>query len=268
MQSQPFSRCAPHTITCRPWSLAECCEKFAAAGCGGISVWRDAIHAVGIEEAARIVRRSGLKVPALVRGGFFHEPDAIDVNRICIDEAAAIGAEMVVLVVGAKPGLPLIEARKQVADGIAVILRHAEACGIKLAIEPLHPMYADTRSCINRMKEATDLCETLAHPLVGVACDVYHVWWDPDLEAEIARCGRLNRLLAFHECDWRVPTRDFLNDRAVMGQGCIDVAGIRRMVESAGFTGLHEIEIFSDEGWSLPQDQWLVRVLDGYRRCG
>lgn len=263
-----LSRCAPHTITCKPWSLAECCEKFAAAGCGGISVWRDAIDAIGLDEAAKIVRDSGLKVPALVRGGFFHEADAVEVNRACLDEAAAIGAEMVVLVVGARPGLPLAEARKQVAEGMAKVLPHAEANGVKLAIEPLHPMYADTRSCVNRMKEATDIAEALGHPLVGVAADVYHIWWDPDLDAEIARCGRLGRLFGFHECDWRVPTRDFLLDRGVVGEGCIDVRGIRETVEAAGFAGLHEIEIFSTEGWDLPQDDWLARVLAGYREHG
>lgn len=263
-----LSRCAPHTMTCKPSTLIECCENFAAAGCGGISVWRNVIEPIGLSEAARIVKGSGLKVPALVRGGFFHESDAVDVNKACIDEAAAIGAEMVVLVVGAKPDLPLAEARQRVAEGIAQVLPHAQANGVKLAIEPLHPMYADTRSCVNRMKEATDLAEQIGHELVGVACDVYHTWWDPDLESEIARCGRINRLFAFHECDWRVPTRDFLNDRGVVGEGCIDVAGIRRMVEAAGFKGMLEVEIFSDEGWSLPQDRWLKRNLDGFQAHG
>ncbi|MEM8872641.1 MAG: sugar phosphate isomerase/epimerase family protein [Planctomycetota bacterium] len=263
-----LSRCAPHTITCKPWSLAECCEKFATAGCGGISVWRDAIEPVGIDEAARIVKTSGLKVPALVRGGFFHEADAIDVNKTCIDEAAALGAEMVVLVVGAVPGQPMDEQHKRVADAIADVVPHAEANGVKLAIEPLHPMYADTRSCVTRLKDATNIAEHIGHPLVGVAIDVYHVWWDPDLAYEIEMCGRFDRIFAFHECDWRVPTRGFLLDRGVIGEGCIDVAGIRGMVESAGFEGLHEIEIFSEEGWVLPQDQWLERNLAGYKEHG
>ena len=263
-----LSRCAPHTITCKPWSLAECCEKFAAAGCGGVSVWRDKIEEVGLAEAAAIVRGSGLKVPALVRGGFFHEANAIDVNKTCVDEAQAIGAEMVVLVVGAVPGEPLADQRKRVADGIAAVVDHAASAGVKLAIEPLHPMYADARSCVNRMKEATDVAEAVGHASVGVAVDVYHVWWDPDLDAEIERCGRLGRMFGFHECDWRVPTRDFLTDRGVIGEGCIDVPGIRATVERAGFDGMNEVEIFSDEGWALPQDQWLERVLKGYRTKG
>ncbi len=258
---------APHTITCKPWSLAECCHHFAAAGCGGIGVWRDTLRGVGLTEAQRILSDSGLRVPSLVRGGFFLDDDALDVNRTCIDEAAAIGAEMVVLVVGARPGVPLAEARRRVAEGLAAVVPHAEGSGVKLAIEPLHPMYADSRSCINRVREATNLAEQLG-PTVGVAVDVYHVWWDPDLPREIERCGRLGKLFGFHACDWRVPTRDLLTDRGVVGEGCIDVAGIRRMVEAAGFDGLHEIEIFSDEGWALPQEAWLERVLAGYERAG
>ena len=263
-----LSHCAPHTITCKPWSLAECCEKFASAGCGGISVWRDAIHSVGLDEAAKTVRASGLRVPALVRGGFFQDDDAETVNKTCIDEAAAIGAEMVVLVVGAKPGVPLAEQRKRVAEGIAGVVEHAAASNVKLAIEPLHPMYADARSCVNRLKDATDMAESVGHEAVGVAIDVYHVWWDPDLLYEIELCGRFDRIFGFHECDWRVPTRDFLTDRGVVGEGCIDVAGIRQAVEGAGFAGMHEIEIFSDEGWALPQDDWLRRVLAGYAQHG
>lgn len=263
-----LSECAPHTITCKPWSLAECCENFAAAGCGGISVWRDVIAAAGLDEASRTIRASGLRVPALVRGGFFQDDDAADVNRTCIDEAAAIGAEMVVLVVGATPGLSLHEQRKRVAEGIAGVADHAAASDVKLAIEPLHPMYADTRSCVNRLREATDMAESIGQDCVGVAADVYHVWWNPDLAEEIERCGKLGRLFGFHVCDWRVPTRDFLNDRGVVGEGCIDVVGIRKMVEAAGFDGLHEIEIFSNEGWSLPQDAWLDRVLKGYAAAG
>ena len=260
--------CAPHTITCKPWSLAECCDKFSSAGCGGVSVWRNTIEPIGLNEAAKILHGSGLKVPALVRGGFFHEADSHDVNRTCLDEAAAIGADMVVLVVGAEPGQPLAEQRGRVADALSRLTDHATATDVKLAIEPLHPMYADTRSCVNTLADATDMAVKLNHESVGVAVDVYHVWWDPNLAAEIDRCGRVGKIFGFHECDWRVPTRDFLNDRGVVGEGCIDVAGIRRMVESAGFAGMNEVEIFSDEGWALPQDQWLERVLSGYENHG
>ena len=263
-----LSRCAVHTQTLKPWSLAQTCDALAAAGVGGVSVWRNHIEPVGLAEATRIVKASGLKVPAVVRGGFFHEPDAVDVNKTCIDEAAALRADMVVLVVGAVPGEPLAEQRKRVAHGIRQVVDHAEANNVKLAIEPLHPMYAADKSCVNRLKDATDLAEQVAHPLVGVAVDAYHVWWDPDLKYELELCARFDRLQALHVCDWRVNTRDFLTDRGVIGEGCIDVAGLRTLCEDNGFDGLHEIEIFSAEGWAMPQDQWLERVLDGYARHG
>ena len=181
-----------------------------------------------------------------------------------IDEAAALGAEMVVLVVGAVPGLPLAEARKQVQDGIASILPRAEAAGVQLAIEPLHPMYAADKSCINRMSEAREICEALNHPLVGLAVDVYHVWFDPDLEAEIARAGEQKRLFAFHLCDWRVDTRHLLTDRGLMGDGCIDLAGIRKMMRRAGFAGMEEVEVFSEVYWAMEQSAYLKLILERY----
>ncbi|WP_428388860.1 sugar phosphate isomerase/epimerase family protein [Mucisphaera sp.] len=268
MSASPITldRIAIHTMTNKPWSLAECCEHYGQAGVAGISVWRNVIEPIGIDEASRIVRDSGLAVPALVRGGFFVTNDAtqrqpaIDDNKACIDEAAALGAEMVVLVVGAQPGTPLAEARQQVADGIADCLAHAEQANVKLAIEPLHPMYAADKSCINRIAEARWVCDRLNHPLVGVAVDVYHVWWDPDLETEIQRLGQTRRLFGFHVCDWRVNTRHLLTDRGLMGEGCIDIPGIRAMVEAAGFSGLNEVEVFSEEHWAEDQAVYLKQI--------
>jgi sugar phosphate isomerase/epimerase len=261
---------AVHTMTNKPWTLAQCCDAYARAGFGGISVWRNVIEPIGIAEAARVVRGSGLKVPALVRGGFFPAFDstardkAIDDNKTCIDEAAAIGAEMVVLVVGAVVGMPLTEARKQVAEGMSRCLDHARANNVKLAIEPLHPMYAADRSCINRMKEARLVCEQLKSPYVGIAADVYHIWWDPDLEEEIRLAGEQGTLFGFHVCDWRPNTRDLLNDRGVMGEGAIDIKHIRSLVEQAGFRGLNEIEIFSTEKWAQDQTAYLAEVARAY----
>ncbi|QDU72660.1 sugar phosphate isomerase/epimerase family protein [Mucisphaera calidilacus] len=259
---------AVHTMTNKPWSLAECCDRYAAAGFGGISVWRNVIEPIGVDEAARIVKGSGLSVPALVRGGFFVSADnakrqaATDDNKRCIDEAAALGAEMVVLVVGAEPGTPLDEARRQVAEGIGACMDHARANSVRLAIEPLHPMYAADKSCVNRIAEAREICATLGDPLVGVAVDVYHVWWDPDLATEIELLGREDRLFGFHVCDWRVNTRHLLTDRGLMGEGCIDIARIRAMVEKAGFTGLNEVEVFSEEHWAEDQDAYLATIAD------
>ncbi|CAN5440749.1 sugar phosphate isomerase/epimerase [soil metagenome] len=270
MKPTDLKTCAIHTMTNKPWSLEQCCDAYTAAGVGGMSVWRNVIEPIGIVEAARRVKQSGLKIPALVRGGFFpalssdvREKAIVD-NKTCIDEAAAIGAEMVVLVVGAVVGMPLTEARKQVADGIAKLLPHAEANRVKLAIEPLHPMYAADRSCINRMKEARLVCEQLKSPWVGIACDAYHVWWDPDLEAEIELAGKQKTLFGFHVCDWRPNTRDLLNDRGLMGEGALDLKTIRQWVERTGFDGMIEVEIFSTEFWAMDQYAYLKKVCDAY----
>jgi len=217
-----------------------------------------------------MLKDAGMVVPALVRGGFFPGVDgearrkAVDDNLRCLDDAAVIGAEMVVLVVGAVPGMALSEARKQVTEGISQLLNHARARNVKLAIEPLHPMYAADRSCINRMAEARAVCEVLQNPLVGIAVDVYHVWWDPDLETEIALAGRQKTLFAFHVCDWRVNTRSLLTDRGLMGDGCIPIRTIRSWVEATGFSGFNEVEVFSEDYWSMDQHAYLARITEAY----
>ena len=174
-------------------------------------------------------------------------------------------AEDVVLVCGAVPGLPLDEAREHIHDGIAALLPDCAAAGVKLAVEPLHPMYADSRSAINTLGQANDLCERLTSPAVGVAVDVYHLWWDPALEAEIARCGRLGKLFAYHVCDWRTPTIDLLNDRGLMGEGCIPLRQIRAWVEAAGWRGFNEVEVFSTRLWAGDQDAFLAGIVQSYR---
>jgi sugar phosphate isomerase/epimerase len=169
---------------------------------------------------------------------------------------------VVVLVCGAAPGVPLTEARKQIDDGIAAVAPHAQACNVKLSIEPLHPMYADDRSAVNTLRQANDMVQTLALPQVGVTVDVYHLWWDPDLEREIARAGRT--IFSFHVCDWRTPTRDLLNDRGLMGCGCINIPQIRQWVEAAGFAGFIEVEIFSNELWQTDQAEYIEQIKAAY----
>lgn len=263
---------AIHTMTNKPWSLAQCVDAYASAGIGGVSVWRNVIEPIGIAEAAKIVRGSGLTVPALVRGGFFPAFDvgvrdrAIEENKACIDEAAAIGAEMVVLVVGAVVGMPLAEARKQVAESIGKLLPYAAANKVKLAIEPLHPMYAADRSCINRMKEAREVCEQFESEWLGIACDVYHVWWDPDLESEISNAGSKGLLFGFHICDWKANTADLLNDRGLMGEGAIPLRHLRGLVEKAGFRGMNECEIFSTIHWSKDQHAYLKEIIEAHQQ--
>lgn len=269
-----LSKCAIHTMTNKPWSLAECSEHYAKAGFGGISVWRNTVATdeggVGLDEAAKIIQGSGLAVPAYVRGGFFPAAEqagrasAVGHNKTMIDEAAALGADQVVLVVGAVPGMPLDEARKHVADGIAACLDHAEQANVRLSIEPLHPMYAADKSCVNRMAEARLICESLSNPMAGIAVDVYHVWWDPDLEQEIKLAGELGLIFGFHVCDWRVDTRHMLTDRGLMGDGCIDIPGIRNMVEAAGFKGFNEVEVFSEQYWAMDQGEYLELITQRY----
>lgn len=268
-----LKKCAVHTRTNKPWLLRQCCEAYARRGIGGVSVWDDAYADIGSDEARRIIEGSGLGVPALVRGGFFTSLDeqertqSLDHNRRLLDDAAVIGAEMLVLVVGATPGLSLSEARTQVSDGIAALLPHAETTGVKLAIEPLHPMYADNKSCINRITEARAVADGLDHPLLGLALDVYHIWWDPQLEEEIAEVGASSRIFGFHVCDWKLDTSDLLTDRGLMGDGVIDIRGIRSKVEAAGFSGWNEVEVFSERYWAMDQDAYLDLIIERLETC-
>ncbi len=271
--------------------IIECCVRH---GIRAISPWRDQVHAIGLERTAELVREHTLELSGYCRGGMYPAIDAagrrraIDDNRRAIDEARALDAACLVLVVGSLPGAlegrpqskDLFAARSDVHDGIAATLEHARAADMPLAIEPLHPMYAADRACVNTLEQALDLCDaidpatgeapgggTRTRAALGVAVDVYHVWWDPKLEAQIARAGR-ERLLAFHVCDWLVPTRDLLNDRGMMGDGVIDIPRIRGWVEAAGFDGYSEVEIFSSENWwKRPEDDVLATCIERHRSC-
>ena len=266
-----LSRLAIHTVTTKPWPLEKTVEKLAAAGVPGISVWREALEGRKPAQVGDFIRKAGLSIVGTVRGGFFSalgEADRlkrIDDNKILLDLSADLGSPLLVLVPGAHPGQSLEESRLQIRKGVEAILPFAEEAGVRLAIEPLHPMYADYRSAIVTMKQANDLCVELDHPGVGVAVDVYHLWWDPDLEREIARCGRMKKIYGFHVCDWKTPTENFLNDRGLMGEGCIDIPKIRRWVEAAGFDGFIEVEIFSTRYWGMDQDELFAMVLAAFK---
>jgi sugar phosphate isomerase/epimerase len=242
-------------------------------GITAIAPWRDQVASVGLKEAVRIVKANGLRVTGLCRGGMFPAETAagrqknIEDNLRAIDEAAALDADCLVLVVGGLPGSSkdIAGARRMVADGIAAMLPHARAAGVPLAIEPLHPMYAADRACVNTLDQALDLCEVLGEG-VGVAIDVYHVWWDPKLAEAIARAGRMQRIFAHHICDWLVPTTDLLLDRGMMGDGVIDLKGIRGMIEAAGYHGPQEVEIFSaNNWWKRPGDETIRVCLERFR---
>ena len=254
------------------WDLRAAIEGYARCGITGIGVWRDRLDECGVAEANKMLGDHGMTVVGLCRAGDFPTADdasriaARDDNRRAIDQAAAIGARCLVLVAGGLPpgSKDLAGARAQVRDGIAELLPDARAAGVPLAIEPLHPMYAADRACVNTMAHANDLCDELGEGL-GIALDVYHVWWDPNLDTEIARAGHAanagdGRILAFHVSDWLVPTRDLLLDRGMMGDGVIDIPRIRGLVEAAGYDGFNEVEIFSAENWWLRDQDDVVRT--------
>ncbi len=265
-----FSRMCVHTMTTNPLSLEEAITAYTDAEIPGITVWRQHIEPYGAKKAGKMLRDSGLKVVSLCRGGFFPATGAMDrekarnENRAIIDEAAEIGAPLVVLVCGAVPGQDLAVSRQQILDGIHAVEPHAKAAGVKLSIEPLHPMYADDRSAVNTLEQANNMVTVLDSEWVGVTVDVYHLWWDPFLKAEIGRAGK--SIFSFHVCDWRIPTRDILLDRTVMGEGCIKIQEIRDWVEKAGFNGYIEVEIFSKELWELDQNVLIKRIKNAYLR--
>jgi sugar phosphate isomerase/epimerase len=268
-----LSRIAIHTITTKKLLIETCCKRYAEMGFGGISVWDDAVDGAGAPRVRKLIEKAGLKVPALVRAGFFVSADhrkretSLRLNLKRIEQADEIGADQIVIVAGAEPGTPLDEARAQVREGLAQILPAAEDVGVRLAIEPLHPMYAADRCCINRLEDARTLCDELASPSLGVAVDVYHTWWDPDLEREVNRLGNDGRLFGFHVCDWKTDTRHLLLDRGLMGDGVIDLRRFRAMMENAGFDGMIEVEVFNEDYWAMDQDTYLALIRDRVLTC-
>lgn len=268
---RPMSRLCVHTITTKPLSLEQCLTAFPKHGVAGITIWRQALENRDLRTVQRQTAEAGLEVVSLCRGGFFpatsasDRQKAIDDNLLAIEQAHALGAPLIVLVCGAVPGQALTESRKQITEGIAALLPAAEAAGVNLAIEPLHPMYADDRSAVNTLRQAHEICDALGSPkVVGIAVDVYHVWWDPDLQSQIDRAGATGRLHAFHLCDWKTPTTDLLNDRGLMGEGCINLREISDWVDGTGFTGFREVEIFSHKWWSGDQEEFLDKISRSY----
>jgi sugar phosphate isomerase/epimerase len=262
--------------------LPEIIEACVRRGVRAISPWRDQVHAAGLAKVSQLVRTHGLELSGYCRGGMFPAADAAglqaarDDNRRAVDEAAELRAPCLVLVVGGLPGAlqgkaahkDIGLARSQVRDGIAELLEYAQKAKMPLAIEPLHPMYAADRACVNTMEQALDLCDELdpqRSGALGVAVDVYHVWWDPKLQQQIARAGK-ERILAFHVCDWMTPTTDLLNDRGMMGDGVIDIPRIRGWVEAQGFAGYSEVEIFSSDNWyRRPHEETLETCIARHR---
>ncbi len=267
------------------WPLAQILDACAARGIRAVSPWRDQVQAAGLAATSRQLRALGIELSGYCRGGMFTygskaELQAlVDDNRRALDEACELAAPCLVLVVGGLPGAlagapahkDLGAARAQVAEGIEWLLGEARARRMPLAIEPLHPMYAADRACVNTLAQALDLCDALdpgRSGALGVAVDLYHVWWDPQLAAQIERAGQAGRLLAYHVCDWRLPTRDLLLDRGMPGDGVIDLRGARALVEAQGYAGYAEVEVFSArDWWQRDGGDTLDSCIERHRRC-
>jgi len=262
-------RLSLNTATVREqWSLQECVQGCVRHGFGGISPWRDNLQEAGVSEAAKMITDSGLAVSGLCRGGWYTAQGALndavlDDNKRAVDEAVAIGAACLVMVVGGLPegSRDIQGARDMITEGLSKTLDYARTVDMPIAIEPLHPMYAGDRSCINTLGQTLDICDQLGAG-IGAAVDVYHVWWDPEIFVQIERAG-IQQLMAFHICDWLVPTADMLTDRGMMGDGAIDIKKLRAAVEAQGFVGLNEVEIFSAQNWWIQDpDKVLSTIID------
>ena len=260
-------RCAINTATLGFQApIGQVIEAIVRHGFAGIAPWRREIEGQNVKAVAKQIRDAGLSVTSYCRSTYIPSEDVqgfnlnVASNIAALNDAANLGAESFVMVVGSKPDL--ISARAQVKEATAIMLEHGKNIGVKISLEPLHPVYAAERSCLTLLSEALDICDDIegdvASPWLGVCIDAYHVWWDPNLARDIARAGKTKRIFNFHVCDWLVPTRDVLNDRGMMGDGVIDLKALRSMIEYAGYVGLVETEIFSSENWwKKPMDETL-----------
>jgi sugar phosphate isomerase/epimerase len=259
-----LSRISLNQITINSWTVAEAVDGCARQGIGWIGLWRDKVADCGLAQSARLVRDAGLRVSSLCRGGFFptRGGEALRVrredNRRAVDEAAALGTELLVLVCGPPVDRDLERSRELVAEGIADLVPYAAKAGVMLGIEPLHPMFAGDRSVVVTLAQALTLAEAFPPSQVGVVVDAYHVWWDPDLRAQLKRAA--GRILGYHVSDWLVPTPDVLMGRGMMGDGVIDLRALRGSVEAAGYVGPIEVEIFNQAIWDAPGDEVLAMI--------
>lgn len=264
-----LARLSLNQKTTDQWGVREAVDGCVRAGIPAIGLWRDKVAAIGVAAAARIVRDAGLTVSSLCRGGAFPAATAaaraerMDDNRHAVDEAAGLGTNLLVLVCGQAGDKDIAAARAQVAEGIAALAPYAAERGVRLAIEPLHPAFAGSRSVITTMGECIALIDDINHPAVGVALDTYHIWWDPQLYAGIEKLAP--HIFAFHVNDWLEPNLNTLVSRGYMGDGVIEIRRIREAVDEAGYTGPIEVEIFNETIWDTPGDAVLRRVVERFQ---
>ena len=269
-----LARLSLNQETIKQWSLPELVEGCVKAGVPGVGLWREPVQAYGLEAAAHLVRDAGLTVTTLCRGGFFTAIDpaerrrALNDNRAAIDEAAALGTDTLVLVSGGLPAgsRDLYGARERVADALALLAPYAAERGVRLAIEPLHPMYASDRCVVSTLAQALDLAERFPAGQVGVVVDTYHLWWDDTVGDQITRAGAAGRIASFQLADWITPLPEgVLLGRGQLGEGSVDLRWFRERVEAAGYDGPIEVEIFNPELWARDGAEVLTEIADRYR---
>jgi sugar phosphate isomerase/epimerase len=263
-----IKRLSLNQATANKLTVSEVVEGCVRHGIPAIALWRHEIAKTGLRESVRLVCHAGLHVSSICRGGMFvadtdeERQKRIEDNLRAIDEAAELAADSLVLVVGASPSVPIIDARKMVADGLAAIVPYARSRGVKLGLEPLHPMYAGDRSVLNTIGQALEMAAPYSSDEVGLILDTFHIWWDPTVFEGIANCR--GRIFGFHVCDWLVPMPDMLLGRGLMGDGVIEFGSLRRAVEQAGYSGPIEVEIFNQALWDKSGDEILSAVIERF----
>jgi sugar phosphate isomerase/epimerase len=253
--------------TTKHWPLPDVVDGCARAGLEWIGLWREPVQEYGVDRAAKLVRDAGLQVSSLCRGGFFTRPGSADDNRRAVDETAALGTDVLVLVSGGLPdgSRDLDGAREAVADGVGALAPYAAEHGVRLGIEPLHPMFCSDRCVVSSLAGALDLAERFPAEQVGVVVDAYHVWWDADVYRQIARAGR--RILTYQVCDWVTPLpAEVLLGRGMIGDGAIELRRLREACDAAGYAGPIEVEIFNADLWNAPGRQVLDLAIERYRQ--
>lgn len=268
--SGTFTRLSLNTMTTKSWNLRQAVEATAAAGLPAVGLWRDRVAEVGVDVAAKLVRDNGLRVSSLCRGGFLTGIEdggaALQDNRRAIDEAATLGAPELIMVAGGIPDRDLPGARARLADRLAALVPYAAERDVRLALEPLHPVFCADRAVISTLGQALALAAPHPATAVGVVVDTFHVWWDPDLAAGIAAAGAQGRISSFQICDWLVPmAADPLVSRGMMGDGVIDFGAIAALVSAAGYAGDIEVEIFNEQVWATDGHTVLTTMKNRYR---
>ena len=260
-----MSRLSFNSMTADRWPLTEVIEACAEHGIEWIGPWRHKVAEIGAEEAARRIREAGLRVSSLCRGGFFAASGADEDNRRAVEEAAILGTDALVLVCGPPTTKDLGAARDLIEAGIERLLPHANEHGVRLGIEPLHPMMIGERSAIVSLGTALDIAERIGDPGVGVVIDVYHTFWDPELAAGIERAA--GRIVGYHVNDWLAATSHTLLERGMMGDGIIDLPAFSAMIEAAGYDGPIEVEILNPAIWDLPRAELMTTTVERFERC-